>query len=77
MIKGRPYRAFLWPVVLILLFAGCGEEPAGDETLIPGMDGSRQLPQLFTPVRPIDELRSAALEAEPPVGEGDFLEPDL
>jgi len=31
----------------------------------------------ITPVRPIEELRSEALQAQPPVETGDFLAPDL
>jgi zinc D-Ala-D-Ala dipeptidase len=36
-------------------------------------------PQFFhiTPVRPVEELRREALQAQPPVEHGDFLQPDL
>ena len=38
-----------------------------------------QQPQFFhiTPVRPVEELRKEALQAQPPVEKGEFLKPDL
>ena len=77
MIKVKIHGPFIWFFGVLFLFAGCGQGPAGEEILVPGRDSASQQSQLFKPLKPIAELRSAALEAYPPVEEGDFLDPDL
>ncbi len=77
MIKRKILGVFVWLFGVLFLFAGCGQGPAGEEIPVPGRESTGQQARLFEPVKPIAELRSVALEAHPPVEEGDFLESDL
>lgn len=77
MISEKRRGVLKWTLLLVLFFPGCTNGPAGnsEQQLDPG-DISGTV-RLFEPVKPIAELRAAALEAEPPFEEGDFLAPDL
>ena len=77
MIRERPCRTFFRRVSLFLVFAGCGQQPSVVETPAQELREIRSQSQLVQIVRPIEELRSEAMLAAPPVEEGDFLEPDL
>lgn len=71
----RRYRATR-PLVLAILaataLAGCAARPAPAPPA-----GAAEQSFRIEPVRPVAELRAAALAAEPPRESGEFLEPDL
>jgi D-alanyl-D-alanine dipeptidase len=89
--SGISRRSFPWSVGLLVLLVACSGVETRDASdggtaareVVPSVPadaatrGARDSAFRIQPLRPIPELRAAALAAEPPEEEGDFLAPDL